>query len=126
MATDIADGVDFLATTRIPEVDAIVTNPPSGHCGRTAAAFARHALELMKPRRGLVAMLLRVEFDSAKTRGDLFGDCRQWSKKLVLTKRITWFEPAIAEPLDNFAWFIWNWRHRGPQLTVYCYEEGGR
>ena len=64
-------------------VQAIITNPPYA----LAQNFIEHALELMKPD-GIVAMLLRTDFDHAKTRQHLFGGCDQFAKKVVLTKRI--------------------------------------
>jgi tRNA G10 N-methylase Trm11 len=63
-------------------VDAIVTNPPYG---RLATPFIRHALSLDVP---IVAMLLRVDFDSAKTRRDLFADCPYFAGKITLLDRI--------------------------------------
>jgi hypothetical protein len=124
-ATDIASGVDFLTTTRIPTVDAIITNPPGGSRGGMAEAFIRRALGLMESKRcRLVAMLLRIDFDSGKTRHDLFGDCPWWGMKLVLTERIVWFEPPIAGPSENHAWYIWSRRHKGSPTISYFYEEG--
>lgn len=34
--------------------------------------------------------------------------------RLVLTDRITWFdpEPGKAGPSENHAWFVWDWRPR--------------
>ena len=121
LATDLAEGVDFLATKALPNpsIRGIVTNPPYDH----AEAFCAHALELVKPVQGFVAMLLRCDFDHAKTRGYLFRDCPAWSKKLVLTKRIVWFveengKPK-ASPSFNHAWFIWSHKHFGPATIEY-------
>jgi hypothetical protein len=65
----VGTGADFLTTSAPPpNVDSIVTNPPFGKQGRLAEAFISHALELVP----FVAMLLRVDFDSAKSRQHLF------------------------------------------------------
>jgi|SRR6516162_8873036 len=112
-ATDIVDGFDFL--TQGPRaVEAIVTNPPYAH----AQEFIQHALDLMKPN-GLVAMLLRTDFDHARTRQHLFSGCGAFATKLVLTKRIKWFEQSRGQPSFNHAWFIWDWKHRGPPILAY-------
>jgi hypothetical protein len=93
---------------------AIITNPPY----ELATQFCEHALRLMQAARGVVAMLLRVDFDSAKGRAHLFRDNPAWSKKLVLTKRIVWFEGGKS-PSFNHCWMIWDWRHSGPATIGY-------
>lgn len=113
-ADDIADGRDFLECERA-EHSAIITNPPYEH----AVEFICRALRLSIPTRGLVAMLLRTDFDHAKTRQDLFGDHPAFAKKVVLTKRIKWFEDSVGSPSFNHAWFIWDWRHIGPPTLAY-------
>lgn len=120
--SDIAFGDDFflMETPNFDEgIDAIVTNPPY----ETATDFCMRALTLMEPVNGVVAMLLRTDFDHAKTRSHLFRDCPAFAKKVVLTKRIVWFEPEPGEkgksPSFNHAWFIWDWRHEGPPVIAY-------
>ena len=61
LSTDISAGQDFLLADK-QSVDAIVTNPPY----TSAAMFIEHALRLMNGG-GKVAMLLRTDFDHAKT-----------------------------------------------------------
>jgi hypothetical protein len=113
LATDIATGQDFLLAKAEP-VQAIITNPPYA----LAQRFIEHALELMKPD-GIVAMLLRTDFDHAKTRQHLFGGCDQFAKKVALTKRIRWFEDSTGSPSFNHCWMIWDWKHRGPPTLAY-------
>jgi hypothetical protein len=120
-ATDILDGHDFLNGCREPAAyDSIVTNPPYGLGGRVAQQFIERALQFTKPKRGAVAMLLKVDFDSASTRRHLFAGCPAFARKVVLTERIVWFEPAIARPSENHSWFVWSWRHRGPPTVAYA------
>ena len=98
--------------------NAIVTNPPFDN----VEAFLKRALELTKPRKGLVAMLLKIDFDSGDSRHHLFRDNPAWDCKVVLTKRITWVHTPgkDSKPSQNNAWFIWNWaREEGPPKIVY-------
>jgi hypothetical protein len=53
-------------------------------------------------------MLLRVDFDLAKTRADLFRDNPRFAGKSVLRDRIVWFEQPGAAPSDDHAWFVWD------------------
>jgi hypothetical protein len=104
----IPTGGDFLERSTPPhdDLDAIVTNPPYGPKGRneTAVAFIRHALAF--PVR-VVAMLLTADFDSGRTRVDLFRDNPRFALKIVLLDRIVWFERPGAAPSTNHAWFVW-------------------
>jgi len=109
---------DFFTITALPAgVSAIITNPPYGENkrGEQAVAFIEHALALGVPR---VAMLLRVDFDSAITRQHLFRCCSAFAGKLVLLNRIKWFD-GPSSPSDNHAWFIWNRAHVGPPTIRY-------
>jgi hypothetical protein len=110
VGTDIVDGVDFL-TADTPPIDAIITNPPYA----LAQRFTEHALACAP----LVAMLLRTDFDHAKTRQHLFGRCPAFAKKLVLTTRIVWFEGDKAAPSFNHAWYLWDQSHIGEPVLAY-------
>lgn len=121
--SDIANGHDFLVQLQPPDggrmPSAIITNPPY----ELAQQFIEHALRLMEPCRGLVAMLLRCDFDHAKSRAHLFRDCPAFARKLVLMKRIVWFAEANgkpkASPSFNHAWYIWDWEHDGAPVIAY-------
>ena len=108
-ATDIETGHDFLSDPPHMFPDAIVTNPPYAH----AQAFIERALAIGDH----VAMLLRTDFDHAKTRQHLF--CGRFAKKVVLTKRIKWFADSKGQPSFNHAWFIWSNGHKGPPTLAY-------
>lgn len=116
---------DFLDDARpfLPfEFDAIITNPPY----KLAEQFVRKALELTKPTRGIVAMLLGVKFDSAKSRADIFDEHPAWGMKITLLDRIWWFEPKIGlngkvnGPSEDHAWYIWDWRNTGGRHMRYA------
>lgn len=118
VGTDIQTGDDFLLRPHANGFGSIVTNPPFN----LANQFIEHALELMKPQRGMVAMLLRTDFDHAKTRRHLFDEHPAFSTKLVLTKRIVWFERPGAAPSFNHAWFIWDWQHQGTPTLAWHFQ----
>lgn len=99
-----------------PETHALVTNPPYGQRGELAEAFIRRAVLVLEA--PIAAFLLRVDFDSAKTRVDMFRDCPYFAGKIVLLDRITWFERQGAKPSENHAWFIWNRSHTARQPWI--------
>jgi hypothetical protein len=116
-ASDIESGEDFLQAAEMPAgCKTVVTNPPFN----LAQDFIECALRLTKPVEGVVAMLLRADFDHAKTRRHLFGDCVAFRAKLALTKRIRWFADSIGSPSINHCWLIWDWRHVGPPTIAYA------
>jgi hypothetical protein len=111
-ATDLNCGRDFLAETK-SDYPAIITNPPYS----LADKFIGHALRLTQPIGGYVAMLLRCDYDHARTRQYLFT--APFATKLILTRRIRWFEDSKGSPSFNHAWFIWDWHHAGPPTLAY-------
>jgi len=113
--TDIADGRDFLTQPALRPFRAIITNPPY----ELATEFIERAL-FMIPADGFAAMLLRTDFDHAKTRKHLFAGNRAFAKKLVLTKRIKWFEDSKGQPSFNHAWFIWSAQNQGAPVLAYA------
>jgi hypothetical protein len=120
-ATDIHDqeGISINFLTVIEPIDgphdAIITNPPY----ELATEFIERSLAFQRAFRGIVAMLLRTDFDHAKTRQHLFGGHPAFAKKVVLTKRIKWFEDSMGSPSFNHAWFIWDWQHQGAPTLAY-------
>jgi hypothetical protein len=121
---DIATGQDFLTHEYqlAKDVD-ITTNPPYGNRrGTLALQFIERALELTKPHRRRVAMLLPIDFDSGKTRAHVFQH-PAFAMKLILLDRIRWFNGQSGS--TNHAWFIWSWRHRGPAIIKYARIENG-
>jgi hypothetical protein len=119
--TDIDNsGWDFLAMPAWANpFDAIITNPPFD----LATQFIEQALRFTEPNAGFVAMLLRTDFDHAKSRTHLFRDSPVFSCKVALLKRIVWFveddgKPK-ASPSFNHAWYVWDWKHEGPPTIAY-------
>lgn len=107
------------------EIASIVTNPP--YAGDLALRFCEQALRLMRPRGGMVAILLRLDWSAAgsprtydgRRRRALFDD-PAFAAKVELTFRPKWIEknPAAAErpdqnqkdngPRHSFAWHVWD------------------
>lgn len=133
----MGDKFDFVSDDRSPffdEFDGIITNPPYGPRGKLAEAFIESGLRRVPPR-GILALLLPNDFDSAVTRSKWFGANPYFSAKICLTKRIKWFDRPVkcrvcdgtgrvsenvfacgscqgtggktVGPKENHAWFIW-------------------
>jgi hypothetical protein len=103
--------LDFLSaqSPKCADFDLLATNPPFGKGGRLATAFIEAGLRRL-PIGGTLALLLPCDFDSAKTRPRYFGDCPHFVGKIVLTRRVVWFErnDGVREaPRENSAWFLW-------------------
>jgi hypothetical protein len=118
---------DFTAPiSPAPELrfDAIVTNPPGGPRYTTAEAFIESGLRHIA-RGGLLALLLPTDFDSAGRRRPLFQNNPWFCAKIVLTRRIVWFERPDgdrAAPKENHAWYCWQrapLRASRAPLTLY-------
>jgi hypothetical protein len=101
----------------------VITNPPYGQQGRLASNFIRKALMDTEAAGGKVAMLLRVDFDSARSRRNLFGDHPAFKAKYVLTRRIRWanLEQKASGPTENHAWFVWDWKPRFSTVPTLRY-----
>jgi hypothetical protein len=113
---------DFLSLAELPDkrITCICTNPPYGQRGRLACEFIRHALDLVP----IVAVLLRVDFDSGRTRVSLFRDGGRFAHKIVLLDRIKWF-PGKKDPSVNHAWYLFgNNRSSLPTISyARCNQE---
>jgi hypothetical protein len=96
---------DFLTLKDLPEGKrSIVTNPPY----KLADEFIWHALELTRPRAGMVALLLPHAFDTGKRRRGMWRT--PFKIKWVLTTRIRWTNIVQKKhgPSTNHAWYVWD------------------
>lgn len=131
--------LDFLSgrTPDLPRCDGTITNPPFGPKGKTAEAFIARGLQLLGDGfTNFVALLLPHDFDSAKTRAHLFGDCPYFTGKITLRRRVKWFEhpdPARRKrnPKENTDWYLFERRlhnDRRPPFILYApnNHNGGR
>jgi hypothetical protein len=106
-----------------------VTNPPYGMRGRDAVSFIIHALEHSRKTKGKVAMLLRVDFDSAKSRRPIFDGHPAFRSKYPLLRRIHWSNVpekfnktgSLVQPSENHAWFVWDWTRDPKEPRTYGY-----
>ncbi len=114
---DAADAIgDFLNYRAAINRD-FITNPPYSH----AQDFIEKALIATEAFGRKVAMLLRNEYDSAKSRRHLFADHPAFTRKWVLTKRPRWVADNKASPRHNFAWFVWDWERRPYDMPTIGY-----
>jgi hypothetical protein len=118
---------DFTIPGHCPWINSfelLITNPPYGARGETALRFIDLGLERIGPRAAM-ALLLPVDFDSAKTRAKFFADCPRFLAKIVLTKRIRWFEPEAGKkncaPSANHAWFVYGSTTLAPSAPRLLY-----
>lgn len=114
------DTLDFLNDDPDFDFDAIITNPPYG---KMQDAFIKRALELTKPKQGVVAMLLRNEVDSAASRVSIFGQHPAFAEKVVLLKRPRWIEGSTGAPRHNYSWLLWNWKKKPEDKPILTYTK---
>jgi len=105
-------GKDFLVEPKI-DVDAVITNPPFN----LSLEFAKKALECTQVKSGKVAMLNRLQWLEGVKRKSLFKNS-PLSKVLVFSKRIPRMHrfDFVGKPgtsLLCFAWFVFDWNHKG-------------
>jgi len=103
---------DFLAAELVPDgIAAIVTNPPWDTGGRLSTAIVRHALQLMTPGRGLVAMLVPLAWDAAKSRRDLFMRPSYVAEVCLLDRMQVMEGTAVDKGLVSTiqaTWHVWD------------------
>ncbi len=112
------DARSFFDYVSMPRLDddvcrTIITNPPYS----LANKFIRHGLGFMDSDLKFMAMLLRSEYKSGKSRADIFGECFHYFGEIVLTTRPRWDygdpdRPEDAAPRTNFSWFMWSKNYR--------------
>lgn len=107
---------DFFRFDAAPAgVTSIFTNPPFRR--GVAVPFVRHALRLMAPVGGTVAMLLAHDWITAGDRADLFDRAGPFERVIVPTARPYWFDPERpvvdanprkARPIKTYCWYVWS------------------
>lgn len=107
---------NFLEDSEIPFGWDVVSNPPFG----IAVQIIEHALALTREFLGKVVMLLRVDFDSGKTRRHIFEDHPAFVCEYKLTSRIRWanLEQKDDGPSQNHSWFVWDWANPRPPGAI--------
>lgn len=99
---------------------AIITNPPNTQ----NIEFAKKAIELMEPVRGMVALYQRHEWDTTKESAAIF-DHPAYAYKITCRFRPRWIEPKPGEkassPFHRWSWFVFDWASVGlPPLQKFA------
>jgi hypothetical protein len=109
------DVEDFLTSDY--ETDNIVSNPPFKHCKKPDFAFVLKALATAENK---VALLLPLPWMTGADKGR-FLEQTPLEQVLILTPRPSMPPGPVIEAGENpgggtedFAWFIWNKKHKGP------------
>jgi hypothetical protein len=123
--------VDFVGGQH-PDIrfNGIITNPPFGKRNKLAERFIEIGLQRITDF-GFMALLLPVDFDSAKTRARFFAHNPHFAGRIILTRRIVWFANPNKEresPKENTAWFLWsrNVIRGRPPIVLYAPKMPGR
>jgi hypothetical protein len=82
----------------------VISNPPYGPRNSLVVPIVKRLLEL-RPRGGLIALLLPSEIDFGSTRSSIFGDCPNLRMQLKIMGRIRWFEGGTGT--ENHCWYVW-------------------
>jgi hypothetical protein len=119
VATDLEDrgygegGRDFLLEDRLPDgVTAIVTNPPYGRRGeKLLIKIIVHALELLRPVGGMLALLVPIQWAAGQEASELCQPTKpEHVATVVLADRINWIGiPAKNRGNHNHCWLVWDW-----------------
>ena len=138
VSTDIADrgfggsGVNFLTCDRLPEgCRSIVTNPPYGETGsqtrqaKSSVAmldFLRHALGLIGPAQGQLALLVRLQWIAGRRAAELLSS-GPFAATIVLTQRIRWFDMGehTNQAQHHHVWVVFDHAHPAGAPPVLLY-----
>jgi len=99
--------VDFFSVTKSRATQNVITNPPY----RWARQFIDHALTLVSPRSGKVAMLLQLHFLGSVSRHEWFRETGL-SRVYTFSRTLPYydFKRGIWHKTSGFAhaWFVWD------------------
>lgn len=108
---DSAHSIDFLMEFRLPEADAIVTNPPF----KLAADFIRKGLDMVP----LVIILQRLMFLEGQSRSDIIDGhltrIHAFRNRLPMMHRNGWDGPKTGSMVP-YAWFTFEREKKGAVL----------
>ena len=110
---------DFFSFSEAPTgVRSIITNPPN----TLNLEFAIHAIKLMEPVRGMVALYQRHEWDTTKESSVIF-DHPAFAMKIIPRFRPHWIKPKPGEkrssPFHKWSWYVFDWEHCGPPIIKF-------
>ena len=111
---------DFMKFDALPDprIRSIITNPPNS----LNIEFAMHAIDLMQPCRGVVALYQRHEWDTNQDSAVVF-DHPAYAMKIIPRFRPRWVEPKPGEkpssPFHKWSFYVWDWKHSGPPIIKF-------
>lgn len=109
---------DFFSFQQAPACCSIITNPPNS----LNLEFAIHAIKLMEPVKGVVALYQRHEWDTTKESSVIF-DHQAFAMKIIPRFRPRWIKPKRGEkagsPFYRFSWFVWDWENKSPPIIKF-------
>lgn len=139
-ASDLQDrgfgtaGLDFFNCASFPPgCGAMVTNPPYGDGGASRKAtnassgmlrFVRHALDLMMPAHGQLALLVRFQWTAGQRAAALLQE-GTLARVVVLTRRIQWFEMGerTTTGQHHHAWVIFDAQRDRRQPSEIVFDQ---
>lgn len=106
--------VDFVSA------DNVISNPPYARSIVDKIIY-RQLQRLVDGDCQLVAMLLRTQFDHAKTRAPMFKNNSRYAGQIKMTFRPIWFLDTDTTPIHNYVWHIWanKWNNRPPHVWYW-------
>jgi hypothetical protein len=97
----------------------IVTNPPYKK-GLVDSIINRCIRRTMDGEVEGVAILLRSNFDHAKSRWGMFAGCKYYYGQIKLLFRPWWSEVHTKSPIHNYIWHIWTQNYNGYPVVHYA------
>jgi len=97
--------------------DSIVTNPPYKR-GLVDKIIARQIGRIEDEKVKLVAILLRANFDFAKSRELMFAE-KSYLGQIKLRFRPWWSKERKAQPIHNYCWHIWTDCYNKDPVILY-------
>src|SRR3990167_3938394 len=71
-----------------------------------------------------VALLVRTQFDHAKTRWNMFAANTEYAGQIKMLFRPKWFEDGESTPIHNYVWHIWGeYKISGYPPRVWYWKE---
>jgi len=99
----------------------VVSNPPYNVPYKGINLdFVQKSIDVTEPTEGIVAMLLRHDWDTSK-QSKKFTEHPAYAGRVTLRYRPRWIVGSTGSPRHNYAWFLWDWRTVGqPGITRYA------
>jgi len=97
----------------------IVTNPP--YHRSVVDLLVSDCLEALSGKPDVVALLMRTQWDHAKSRQHLFK--KPFAASIRLLFRPYWSDQRKASPIHSYQWLIWDKRWTGAPIVKHIGED---